>query len=47
MSLSLRLRLFIERSKGTAKIHLVLDHGSYLTSFFVVSDGKTADIKIA
>jgi hypothetical protein len=38
---------FYRTSKGAAKIHLVLDHGSYLPSFFVISDGKTADIKIA
>jgi hypothetical protein len=43
----LRLSLFIEGLKGTPKIHLVLDHNSFLPCFFVISEGKTAAIKLA
>jgi hypothetical protein len=43
----IRLQLFIEGSKGTAKIQLALDQKSFSPCFFVISEGKTADIKLA
>ncbi len=33
--------------KGAAKLHLLLDHDGYLPQFAVVTEGKTADIKVA
>ena len=33
--------------KGAAKLHLLLDHDGYLPKFAVVTEGKTADIKVA
>ena len=35
------------RTKGTVKLHLLLDHDGYLPSFAVVTTGKTSDIKVA
>jgi hypothetical protein len=35
------------RTKGAIKLHLVLDHDGYLPSFALITDGKTADVKIA
>ena len=36
-----------KRSKGAAKLHLVLDHDGYLPVFGHVSDGKVGDVKVA
>jgi len=35
------------RTKGATKLHLLLDHDSYLLSFAVIMEGKVADIKVA
>jgi hypothetical protein len=35
------------RTKGAVKLHLLLDHDGYLPSFAVISEGKTADIRVA
>jgi hypothetical protein len=35
------------QTKGAIKLHLLLDHDGYLPSFAVITEGKTADIKIA
>lgn len=34
-------------AKGAIKIHLVLDHDGYLPVFGHITDGKTADVKVA
>jgi hypothetical protein len=34
-------------AKGALKIHLVLDHDGYLPVFGHITDGKTADVKVA
>lgn len=36
-----------KRAKGAVKLHLVLNHEGYLPQFAVISDGKTADVKVA
>ncbi len=35
------------RTKGTVKLHLVLDHDGYLPCFGLVTDGTVADVKAA
>lgn len=35
------------RTKGAVKLHLVLNHEGYLPQYAVISDGKTADVKVA
>lgn len=35
------------RTKGAVKLHLVLNHQGYLPQYAVISDGKTADLKVA
>ena len=35
------------RTKGAIKLHLVLDHDGYLPSFALITEGKTADVKVA
>ena len=35
------------RTKGAIKLHLLLDHDSYLPSFAVVTEGKTHEIRVA
>jgi Transposase DDE domain len=37
----------IPAAKGAIKLHLLLDHGGYLPSFAVVTEGKTSEIKVA
>jgi hypothetical protein len=34
------------RTKGAIKLHLLLDHGGYLPTFAVITEGKVADIKV-
>ena len=34
-------------TKGAVKLHLVLNHQGYLPQYAVISDGKTADVKVA
>jgi hypothetical protein len=50
-SISLCLQMFdwavYQRSKGAAKMHMVLDHDGYLPSYAVITDGKQADITVA
>jgi len=36
-----------KRTKGAAKVHLLLDHHGYLPSFACITDGKTSDIEVA
>lgn len=36
-----------KRTKGAVKLHLVLNHEGYLPQYAVISDGKTADVKVA
>jgi hypothetical protein len=36
-----------QRTKGAVKLHLLLDHDGYLPSFAVVTNGNTADLKVA
>jgi len=36
-----------KRTKGAAKVHLLLDHNGYLPSFACITDGKTSDIQVA
>lgn len=36
-----------KRTKGAAKLHLLLDHHGYLPSFACITDGKTSDIQVA
>jgi len=36
-----------KRTKGAAKLHLLLDHDGYLPAFACISDGKTSDIRVA
>ena len=36
-----------KRTKGAAKLHLLLDHNGYLPSFAYITDGKTSDIQVA
>jgi hypothetical protein len=45
LSLSLFDWAHFRRTKGTVKLHLLLDHDGYLPSFAVITDGKTSDIK--
>lgn len=35
------------QTKGAVKLHLVLNHQGYLPQYAVISDGKTADLKVA
>jgi len=35
------------QTKGAVKVHLILNHQGYLPQFAVITDGKTADVKIA
>ncbi len=35
------------RTKGAVEMHLLLDHGGYLPSFAVLTDGKTHEIRVA
>jgi hypothetical protein len=35
------------RTKGAVKLHLLLDHDGYLPSFAVITEGKTADLRVA
>ncbi len=35
-----------KRTKGAAKLHLVLDHEGYLPCFAVITDGKSADVTV-
>lgn len=50
-TITLCLELFpwakFRRAKGGVKIHVLLDHDDYMPSFALVSDAKTADVKIA
>ena len=34
------------QTKGAVKLHLVLSHQGYLPQYAVITDGKTADIKV-
>lgn len=36
-----------QRTKGAAKLHLVLDHDGYLPCFGVITDGKASDVSVA
>ena len=36
-----------KRTKGAVKLHLVLDNGSFLPQFAVITDGKKADVTVA
>lgn len=36
-----------QRTKGAVKLHLVLDHDSYLPCFGIVTDGTVHDVKVA
>ena len=36
-----------KRTKGAAKLHLLLDHNGYLPSFAYITDGITSDIQVA
>jgi hypothetical protein len=36
-----------KRTKGAAKLHMVLDHDGYLPSYAVLTEGKAADITVA
>jgi hypothetical protein len=36
-----------KRTKGAAKVHMLLDHSGYLPSFACITDGKTSDIQVA
>jgi len=36
-----------KRTKGAAKVHLLLDHDGYLPAFACITDGKTSDIQMA
>jgi Domain of unknown function (DUF4372)/Transposase DDE domain len=47
LSLSMFDWALYKRSKGAVKLHLVLDHDSYLPQYAVISDGKQADIRAA
>ncbi len=47
MSLSLFDWAKFRRTKGTVKLHLLLDYDGCLPSFAVVTTGKTSDIKVA
>jgi hypothetical protein len=50
-SIALCLKMFdwavYQRSKGAAKVHMVLDHDGYLPCYAVLTDGKQADITVA
>lgn len=35
------------KTKGAVKLHVVLNHDGYLPQYAVISDGKTADVKVA
>ena len=35
------------QTKGAVKLHLVLNHQGYLPQYAVISDGRTADVKVA
>ena len=35
------------QTKGAVKLHLVLNHQGYLPQYAVISDGKTADVRVA
>lgn len=51
MVIDLRLSLFnwakFRRTKGTIKLHKILDHDGYLPSYAVITLGKVADGKVA
>lgn len=47
LSLSLFDWAKFRRTKGAIKLHLLLDHDGYLPAFAVVTDGKTADVRVA
>jgi hypothetical protein len=47
LSLSLFDWAKFRRTKGAVKLHLLLDHDGYLPSFAVVTDGKSADVRVA
>lgn len=36
-----------KQTKGAVKLHMLLDHDGYLPCFATVTDGKTADVRIA
>jgi hypothetical protein len=36
-----------KRTKGAAKVHMLLDHSGYLPAFACITDGKISDIEIA
>lgn len=36
-----------KRTKGAVKLHLMLEHQSYLPCWVLISDGKTADVTVA
>lgn len=36
-----------QRIKGAVKLHLLLDHDGHLPSYAVITDGNTADLKVA
>lgn len=36
-----------KRTKGAVKLHLLLDHGGYLPTFAVLTDGQTHDVRVA
>ena len=35
------------QTKGAVKLHLLLDHDGYLPSYALITEGKTADVKVA
>lgn len=47
LSLSLFDWAKFRRTKGAVKLHLLLDHDGYLPAFAVITDGKTADVRVA
>lgn len=50
-TISLCLELFpwarFRRAKGGVKVHVLLDHDDYMPSYAVISDAKTADVRVA
>jgi len=46
MRVDVRLGI-VHANQGAVKLHLVLNHQGYLPQYAVISDGKTADVKVA
>lgn len=50
-TISLCLELFpwakFRRAKGGVKVHVLLDHDNYMPSFALITEAKTADVKVA